>query len=69
MSMLEDHGICIESALPNLLVRFYGGIDIIQVRLAPMTQHEYEAFLAHEVKYYAGQHVQVGGGSPRQIRG
>jgi RimJ/RimL family protein N-acetyltransferase len=31
-----------------------------QVRLAPMTQPEYEAFLAHEVKDYAEQHVRAG---------
>jgi RimJ/RimL family protein N-acetyltransferase len=31
-----------------------------QIRLAPMTQPEFEAFLAHEVKDYAEEHVKAG---------
>ena len=30
------------------------------VRLAPMMQPEYEAFLAHEIADYAGEHVKAG---------
>lgn len=33
---------------------------MLQVRLAPMTQPEYEAFLAFSVKDYAGEHVKAG---------
>ena len=33
---------------------------MLQVRLAPMTQGEYEAFVAYEIKDYAEEHVKAG---------